>query len=373
MRSRVRQVLLVRNALLFDPITMKRIQSQALRARYLAQRLLAIRSIRAAQVVLFPSRAMLDLVATHVGGPGSSWCVAPYGARHDMFAPTTDPERSTEGPAIVLNVSLYCDQKNLGTLFGAFEVLHARSPGRQHLRLTAGLRSTQPGPWHPNLLTEREALARLERAGIAQDIEPQRYGSLPDLYWTADVFVFPSYTESFGHPLVEAMATGLPIVAADVPVNREMCGEAALYFSPFDSRACADAIARVVDDRPLAGARCQWPAPGARVHVGTTRGRALERPAWRLLMVDVAVIILTYNEERNVAQALRSVCGWARQVFVFDSFSTDRKTLDVVRSFPGCLLVQHRFEEIVASSATQPSTSYPSRPSGPSSSMPTST
>ncbi len=60
-------------------------------------------------------------------------------------------------------------------------------------------------------------------------------------------------------------------------------------------------------------------------------------------MIDVAVVILTYNEERNIAQALSSVCGWARQVFVFDSFSTDR-TVEIARSFEGCQLVQNAFE-----------------------------
>ena len=130
LRSRVRQILLVRNALYFDPITMTRIRSRALRARYLAQRMLTIRSILAAEVVLFPSRAMLDLVASHVGAPGPDWRVAPYGTRHDMFAPSTSPRPSTAGPAVLLTVSLYCDQKNLGTLLGAVEVLHARSPGR---------------------------------------------------------------------------------------------------------------------------------------------------------------------------------------------------------------------------------------------------
>lgn len=58
---------------------------------------------------------------------------------------------------------------------------------------------------------------------------------------------------------------------------------------------------------------------------------------------DVAVIILTYNEEENIAQALRSVCGWARQVFVFDSFSQD-KTLEIARGFD-CRVAQHKFED----------------------------
>lgn len=58
-------------------------------------------------------------------------------------------------------------------------------------------------------------------------------------------------------------------------------------------------------------------------------------------MTDVAVIVLTFNEEENIAQALRSVAGWARQVFVFDSLSTDA-TAEIARSF-GAAVVEHPF------------------------------
>jgi glycosyltransferase involved in cell wall biosynthesis len=61
------------------------------------------------------------------------------------------------------------------------------------------------------------------------------------------------------------------------------------------------------------------------------------------MSLDVAVIILTKNEEKNLPFALRSVAGWARQVFVFDSFSTDG-TEAVARSF-GASFAQHRFED----------------------------
>jgi glycosyltransferase involved in cell wall biosynthesis len=57
---------------------------------------------------------------------------------------------------------------------------------------------------------------------------------------------------------------------------------------------------------------------------------------------DVAVIILTYNEEVNLPQALESVVGWAREVFVVDSGSTDR-TVEIARHY-GCHVVQHPFE-----------------------------
>lgn len=60
-------------------------------------------------------------------------------------------------------------------------------------------------------------------------------------------------------------------------------------------------------------------------------------------MADLAVIVLTYNEEINIGQALGSVAGWAKEIFVVDSFSTDR-TLDVARPY-GCHIAQHPFED----------------------------
>lgn len=59
------------------------------------------------------------------------------------------------------------------------------------------------------------------------------------------------------------------------------------------------------------------------------------------MRADVTVIVLTFNEERNLAPALASVCGWARQVLVLDSFSTDH-TLEVAGGF-SCQCFQHRF------------------------------
>ena len=62
------------------------------------------------------------------------------------------------------------------------------------------------------------------------------------------------------------------------------------------------------------------------------------------MSTDVAVIILTFNEEENIAQALQSVCGWAndKEVFVVDSHSTDG-TVDIARQFR-CQIIKHEFE-----------------------------
>ena len=59
--------------------------------------------------------------------------------------------------------------------------------------------------------------------------------------------------------------------------------------------------------------------------------------------MTVAIVILTLNEEKSLPYALDSVTGWADEVFVLDSFSTDR-TLDVAKQY-GCHVFQNRFED----------------------------
>lgn len=76
---------------------------------------------------------------------------------------------------------------------------------------------------------------------------------LPSLYASARLLVFPSLLEGFGVPLLEAMASGTPIVAVPCPPIPEVVGDAALLASGTDAEALAEAMARVVTNAELAG------------------------------------------------------------------------------------------------------------------------
>ncbi|MBP7992460.1 MAG: glycosyltransferase family 4 protein [Candidatus Magasanikbacteria bacterium] len=58
----------------------------------------------------------------------------------------------------------------------------------------------------------------------------------------ADALVFPSFAEGFGLPILEAMAAGVPVIASDLPVLREVGGSAAKYVAPRDTEGWAKAI-----------------------------------------------------------------------------------------------------------------------------------
>lgn len=77
------------------------------------------------------------------------------------------------------------------------------------------------------------------------------------LYAGAAAHLFPSVYEGFGIPPLEAMANGCPVLAADIPVIREVCDDAARYFLPHDESALAELMGRVLDDPAWAGEKAK--------------------------------------------------------------------------------------------------------------------
>ena len=77
------------------------------------------------------------------------------------------------------------------------------------------------------------------------------FADLPAIYRLGKVFVYPSYYEGFGIPIIEAISAGLPVVAATGSCLEEAGGEACIYVSPDDPQALAAAVERLLDDEPM--------------------------------------------------------------------------------------------------------------------------
>lgn len=72
------------------------------------------------------------------------------------------------------------------------------------------------------------------------------------LYKEAAVVVVPSIYEGFGMPILEAMSYGTPVAVSDIPVFKEVAGQAALYFDPNSDQSIKNALAKVLSDKALA-------------------------------------------------------------------------------------------------------------------------
>jgi alpha-1,3-rhamnosyl/mannosyltransferase len=139
----------------------------------------------------------------------------------------------------ILFVSTIEPRKNLGVLLDAFERLRARGAYGGSLVVVGKI------GW------KAEAIARRLRAPGVIHLDYLDPADLAAVYAGAELFVFPSIYEGFGFPLLEAMAHGVPSIAARSSSLPEIGGDAALYVDPLDARALEALMERALTDRAL--------------------------------------------------------------------------------------------------------------------------
>jgi glycosyltransferase involved in cell wall biosynthesis len=144
----------------------------------------------------------------------------------------------------VLGVGTLEPRKNLLTLVNAFLSLPAEHFPRLVLAGARGWGAQLP----ESLIASREFQSRVTLAGFMSD------DLLPNLYAGADIFVYPSWAEGFGFPILEAMACGTPVITSDVSSMPEVAGGAALLFPPSRADALASAMMRITTDDQLRSA-----------------------------------------------------------------------------------------------------------------------
>ena len=243
-----------------------------------AMREILDRTLHEAVLLITPSAAMRDdLVAFGYAGPrrihpihhglGQVAAAAPEGAE----PPTGTP------PEYCLHVGTLEPRKNLTTLLAAQRILRAAGEAPPPLVLAGRY------GWRTEEL-RRDVEAAVDEGWLIHFGYVSRRELLA-LYRGATAVAAPSWYEGFGLPVVEALAAGAPAVISDIPVFREVAGDAALYAPPGDPVAWAEVLGRLFRDpalrRDLArrgaerAARFTWQASAA------ATARVLHRAAGR--------------------------------------------------------------------------------------------
>jgi glycosyltransferase involved in cell wall biosynthesis len=249
-KSPVPQILLSRNSLYTSPDFFRDLRARGEYGMWLdtrARGVLAKRSMHWAERTVAPSKAFAEELRAWAGVD-----VVPihHGFDRDIFfrnspalpAAVQQKLDSTGDALRLLFVSHYTYYRNFATLLRALPLIKsALSPRKVRLILTCEFRANK------GYRADREAalVHELRVSGEVIELGAVPYRSLSHLYRACDVYVTPAYTETFAHPLVEAMSSGLPVVASDLAVHREICGPAALYFQRFSPQELAARVTEV--------------------------------------------------------------------------------------------------------------------------------
>lgn len=159
----------------------------------------------------------------------------------DKITDKAEPIEALQDKQFIMYIGRPQPHKNLGRLLDAFEQLRQTHP---HLRLV--------------LAGKKDALYyQHEKAAAARGIKNVIFtgfvseGQLRWLYEQCAAYVFPSLSEGFGLPGLEAMVHGAPVVSSDATCLPEIYQDGALYFDPLNVDDMAEKIEQMISDKKL--------------------------------------------------------------------------------------------------------------------------
>ena len=197
-------------------------------------------SVRRAQAVTVQTEALAKAVAAQTAVAAEHFHVIAHGSGQAARTTCLPPAPKSGQPIRIGYITKYGVQKNFAVLFQAVSQL--KSTGLQPLLVLT---------LAPELAENQAVLSLAMELGILDCLE--NHGNvtgsgLTQLYRSLHMFVFPSWCESFGFPMVEALAQGLPLLIAATESNIEVAGNSGLTFPPDDSQALAVLVHRLVEE-----------------------------------------------------------------------------------------------------------------------------
>ncbi|MBI4634960.1 MAG: glycosyltransferase [Candidatus Rokubacteria bacterium] len=252
LRPPVRQIAFQRNAMYYCPAYLETLGRRDLLVTRI-RRALLYRAMRASRWIITPTLAMRDMIrGVHPELPSDRFEIMPHPydpavAREPLSGAVASAlADAPPGTVRFLYVGHILSFKALPFVLDAFRRAVDRTARPLRLYLTIA-----PEDWPQGF---DRFVRRVEALDLGQQVVilgKVRGETIERLYRACDVLVFPSLCESFGFPLLEARIYGLPIVAADTAVNREMAGEGALYYAPGDVEGAAKLFELTAADREL--------------------------------------------------------------------------------------------------------------------------
>ncbi len=219
-----------------------RLGSAVFRLKFLAYRFVIASALRRARAVLAPSAWVRDDIRRAFPWTKNKNIAVTHEAVSERLA-TAAINGGTLPPPYFLYVGSSYPHKNLETLLAAFQDFRRRAHAKHRLVLVGA-----KDYFMQRLETETRA------AGLAENVDFRGAVSdaeLAGIFAGAQAYVFPSLSEGFGLPPLEAMAHGTPVASSDATCLPEILGEAALYFNARSRSSIAETLAQIADNPNL--------------------------------------------------------------------------------------------------------------------------
>lgn len=241
-------VLGIQNSNIYYSVAIKRSIIEKFRLwilRYLAK----VSSQKANRIIFVSNTARKDIVKKLKASPAKTRAIY-HGVELDNFAKLEIGEnlaltnQITGSNMYILCLSNLDRHKNIEVLIKAYATLGEKYQSQYKL-IIAGRKVPPYGDELSGLVHQLNLGRKIDFTGEIP------FGNVPSLYQGSSLFVLPSYLESFGIPLIEAMACGVPVIAANISAIPEVISDAGLLFDPNDPDELRAKIEAILSNQNL--------------------------------------------------------------------------------------------------------------------------
>ncbi len=193
-------------------------------------------AVKKSQKIIVPSEFVKGQLLTKFGTDESKIKVIYEAAEEEYF--NHQPSTISHQPSFLYVGNAY-PHKNLNNLLDAFRILTTNhQPPTTKLILVC-----------PRDIFWQRLQKEIKSRNLEKTVEVKGYldtGELSKLFQKAQAYVFPSLSEGFGIPGLNAMAAGVPVLASNIPTLQEIYQDAAVYFDPNDPADIADKVSKLL-------------------------------------------------------------------------------------------------------------------------------
>jgi glycosyltransferase involved in cell wall biosynthesis len=224
--------------------------SKSVRLKFL--KTLSKLSAKKSKKVIFVSDFSKNGISKQLGIPSEKAETIYHGIKKEVFTEDKNgsisddlKEKLDKIGNYILSVSSIYSFKNYAALLKAYSKLKSDLMDKYSIVIAGKILEIKH---YKTLLNLADELGIRNRVHFLGKVE---HKFIPYLFSRATIFVHPSFLETFGHTLVESMAAGVPVIAADSPAIPEILGGAGLLFDPRNPAELAGKMTRVLEDKDL--------------------------------------------------------------------------------------------------------------------------